>query len=93
MSLGGLTAGYDFTIFDDIYVDWGLTAGGAGGKSNDGTTTTDEGGVFVEPWFGFNHKIGENTDFNYSFSYFMMPNSAAYDGKPAFNLRIDFIIN
>jgi hypothetical protein len=93
MSLGGLTAGYDFTIFDDIYVDWGLTAGGAGGKSNDGTTTTDEGGVFVEPWFGFNHKIGENTDFNYSFSYFMMPNSAAYNGKPAFNLRIDFIIN
>jgi hypothetical protein len=42
---------------------------------------------------GFNHKIGENTDFNYSFSYFMMPNSAAYDGSPAFNLRIDFIIN
>ncbi|MAW05112.1 MAG: hypothetical protein CL918_00970 [Deltaproteobacteria bacterium] len=93
MSIGGMTAGYDFTIFDDIYMDWGLSAGGGGGKSYDETTVTDEGGVFVEPWIGFNHKIGENTDFNYSFSYFMMPNSKAYNGWAAFNLRIDFIIN
>ena len=27
-----LVAGYDFTIFDDIYVDWGIAAGGAGGR-------------------------------------------------------------
>jgi len=31
LTTAGLTAGYDFTIFDDIYVDWGITAGGAGG--------------------------------------------------------------
>ena len=92
MSLGGLVAGYDFVIFDDIYVDWGLTAGGAGGKSNDGTTTIDEGGVFVEPWFGFNHKVGEKTDFNYSFSYFLTPNDKYLTGV-SFNLRIDFIID
>ncbi len=42
MSIGGMTAGYDFTIFDDIYMDWGLSAGGGGGKSYDETTVIDE---------------------------------------------------
>jgi hypothetical protein len=92
LTTAGLTAGYDFTIFDDIYVDWGITAGGAGGRSS-GTKTISEGGVLVEPWFGFNHKVGENTDFNYSFSWFMMPNSLNYNNALSFNLRIDFIIN
>jgi hypothetical protein len=89
-----LVAGYDFTIFDDIYVDWGIAAGGAGGRITnfDTAITVDEGGVIVEPWFGFNTKIGEKTDFNYSFSYFMMPNSKKFDGTLSFNLRVDFII-
>ncbi len=89
-----LVAGYDFTIFDDIYVDWGIAAGGAGGRitNYDTNVTIDEGGVIVEPWFGFNTKIGEKTDFNYSFSYFMMPNSENFDGRFSFNLRVDFII-
>ena len=30
-STAALVAGYDFTIFDDIYVDWGIAAGGAVG--------------------------------------------------------------
>ena len=90
-----LVAGYDFTIFDDIYVDWGIAAGGAGGRitNYDTNVTIDEGGVIVEPWFGFNTKIGEKTDFNYSFSYFMMPNSENFDGRFSFNLRVDFIID
>ena len=89
-----LVAGFDFTIFDDIYVDWGIAAGGAGGRvtNTDTNITVDEGGVIVEPWFGFNHKIGEKTDFNYSFSLFMMPNSEVFNTKAAFNLRVDFII-
>jgi hypothetical protein len=54
----GLVAGYDFTIFDDIYVDWGIAAGGAGGRriNEDTDVTIQEGGVIVEPWFGFNQK-------------------------------------
>ena len=82
-------------IFDDIYVDWGIAAGGAGGRRHDETTSTDinEGGVIVEPWFGFNHKIGEKTDFNYSFSLWYAPNSTTYNGAVAFNMRVDFIIN
>lgn len=90
-----LVAGYDFTIFDDIYVDWGIAAGGAGGRRYDSTSSTEinEGGVIVEPWFGFNHKIGENTDFNYSFSLFMMPNSETFNNTISFNLRVDFIID
>ena len=68
LTAAGMTAGWDFTIFDDIYVDWGLSAGGVGGRNAQGSTTIEEGGVLVEPWFGFNHKLGENTDFNYSFS-------------------------
>ena len=90
-----LVAGYDFTIFDDIYVDWGIAAGGAGGRRYDSTTSKEinEGGVIVEPWFGFNHKIGENTDFNYSFSLFMMPNSETFNNTISFNLRVDFIID
>jgi len=93
-STAALVAGYDFTIFDDIYVDWGIAAGGAGGRRTNFDTgiTVDEGGVIVEPWFGFNHKIGEKTDFNYSFSFFMMPNSEVFNTKAAFNLRVDFII-
>ncbi len=89
-----LVAGYDFTIFDDIYVDWGIAAGGAGGRRTNTVTSVsiNEGGVIVEPWFGFNTKIGEKTDFNYSFSYFMMPNSENFDGRFSFNLRVDFII-
>ena len=94
-STAALVAGYDFTIFDDIYVDWGIAAGGAGGRitNYDTNVTIDEGGVIVEPWFGFNTKIGEKTDFNYSFSYFMMPNSENFDGRFSFNLRVDFIID
>ena len=90
-----LVAGYDFTIFDDIYVDWGIAAGGAGGRRYDSTNSKEinEGGVIVEPWFGFNHKIGENTDFNYSFSLFMMPNSETFNNTISFNLRVDFIID
>ena len=93
-STAALVAGYDFTIFDDIYVDWGIAAGGAGGRRTNTETSVsiNEGGVIVEPWFGFNHKIGEKTDFNYSFSYFMMPNSETFDGRFSFNLRVDFII-
>ena len=93
-STAALVAGYDFTMFDDIYVDWGIAAGGAGGRitNYDTNVTIDEGGVIVEPWFGFNTKIGEKTDFNYSFSYFMMPNSENFDGRFSFNLRVDFII-
>ena len=90
-----LVAGYDFTIFDDIYVDWGIAAGGAGGRryDSDSSTEINEGGVIVEPWFGFNHKIGENTDFNYSFSLFMMPNSLTFNNTISLNLRVDFIID
>ena len=88
-------AGYDFTIFDDIYVDWGIAAGGAGGRRINETTNVaiQEGGVIVEPWWGFNHKIGEKTDFNYSFSLLMMPNSTTFNNTPSFNLRVDFIID
>ena len=88
-----MTAGRDFTIFDDVYVDWGLSAGGVGGRNAQGTDTIEEGGVLVEPWFGFNHKLGENTDFNYSFSLWYAPNSKTYNGSVAFNMRVDFIIN
>ena len=92
-----MTAGWDFVIFDDIYVDWGLSAGGVGGRNAQQNQTSDqtieEGGVLVEPWFGFNHKLGENTDFNYSFSLWYAPNSTTYNGAVAFNMRIDFIIN
>ena len=93
-STAALVAGYDFTIFDDIYVDWGIAAGGAGGRRTNTVTSVsiNEGGVIVEPWFGFNHKIGEKTDFNYSFSLLMMPNSTTFDNSPSFNLRVDFII-
>jgi hypothetical protein len=94
-STAALVAGYDFTIFDDIYVDWGIAAGGAGGRRTNTVTSVsiNEGGVIVEPWFGFNHKIGEKTDFNYSFSLFMMPNSTTFNNSPSFNLRVDFIID
>ena len=56
---GGMFAGYDFTIFADIYVDWGSMAGGGGAKMYDSTATNTvkSGGAIVEPWFGFNHKI------------------------------------
>jgi hypothetical protein len=89
-----MLAGYDFTIFDDIYVEWGLTAGGGGAKlyDNTATNTVQSGGAVVEPWFGFNHKVGEKTDFNYSFSYFLTPNDKYLTGV-SFNLRIDFIID
>ena len=89
-----LVAGYDFTIFDDIYVEWGLAAGGGGAKMYDSTATNtvQSGGAVVEPWFGFNHKVGEKTDFNYSFSYFLTPNDKYLTGV-SFNLRIDFIID
>ena len=89
-----LVAGYDFTIFDDIYVDWGIAAGGAGGRRYDASSSKEinEDGVFVEPWFGFNQKIGEKTDFNYSFSYFLTPNDKYLTGV-SFNLRIDFVID
>ena len=93
LTAAGMTAGWDFTIFDDIYVDWGLSAGGVGGRNAQGTETIEEGGVLVEPWFGFNHKLGENTDFNYSFSLWYAPNSKTYNGAVAFNMRVDFIIN
>ena len=91
---GGMLAGYDFTIFDDIYVEWGLAAGGGGAKMYDSTAsqTVASGGAVVEPWFGFNHKIGEKTDFNYAFSYFLTPNDKYLTGV-SFNLRIDFIID
>jgi hypothetical protein len=91
---GGMLAGYDFTIFDDIYVEWGLAAGGGGAKMYDSTATNtvQSGGAVVEPWFGFNHKVGEKTDFNYSFSYFLTPNDKYLTGV-SFNLRIDFIID
>ncbi|MBS1254571.1 MAG: hypothetical protein MAG581_00367 [Deltaproteobacteria bacterium] len=88
---GGMLAGYDFTIFDDIYVEWGLQAGGGGAKMS-GSQTISTGGVILEPWFGFNSKIGENTDFNYSFSYFLTPNDLYLPGLN-FNLRVDFIID
>ena len=90
-----LVAGYDFTILDDIYVDWGIAAGGAGGRRINETTNVaiQEGGVIVEPWWGFNHKIGEKTDFNYSFSLLMMPNSTTFNNTLSFNLRVDFIID
>ena len=93
-STAALVAGYDFTIFDDIYVDWGIAAGGAGGRriNEDTNKAIQEGGVIVEPWFGFNQKIGEKTDFNYSFSLFMMPNSTTFNNTISFNLRVDFII-
>jgi len=93
LTAAGMTAGWDFTIFDDVYVDWGLSAGGVGGRNAQGSTTIEEGGVLVEPWFGFNHKLGENTDFNYSFSLWYAPNSKTYNGSVAFNMRVDFIIN
>ena len=97
LTAAGMTAGWDFTIFDDIYVDWGLSAGGVGGRTiqeNQGATeSVEEGGVLVEPWFGFNHKIGENTDFNYSFSLGYAPNAKVFANWLAFNLRVDFIIN
>ena len=91
---GGLIAGYDFTIFDDIYVEWGLTAGGGGAKMYDSTATNtvQSGGAIVEPWFGFNYKIGEQTDFNYSFAYNLTPNDEYLTGV-SFNLRVDFIID
>jgi len=91
---GAMLAGYDFTIFDDIYVEWGLAAGGGGAKMYDSTATNtvQSGGAVVEPWFGFNHKVGEKTDFNYSFSYFLTPNDKYLTGV-SFNLRIDFIID
>jgi len=91
---GAMLAGYDFTIFDDIYVEWGLAAGGGGAKmyDNTATNTVQSGGAVVEPWFGFNHKVGEKTDFNYSFSYFLTPNDKYLTGV-SFNLRIDFIID
>ena len=92
LTTAGFVAGYDFTIFDDIYVDWGITAGGAGGKMS-GTTTISEGGVIVEPWFGFNYKVGEKTDFNWSTSLFMMPNSKNFNNALSFNLRVDFVID
>jgi len=90
---GAMLAGYDFTIFDDIYVDWGIAAGGGGAKMYDSTATNTvkSGGAIVEPWFGFNHKIGELTDFNYSFSYNLTPNDEFLTGV-SFNLRVDFII-
>ena len=92
-STAALVAGYDFTIFDDIYVDWGIMAGGGGAKMYDSTATkaVQSGGAIVEPWFGFNHKIGELTDFNYSFSYNLTPNDEFLTGV-SFNLRVDFII-
>ncbi|HIO10566.1 MAG TPA: hypothetical protein EYN12_02650 [Deltaproteobacteria bacterium] len=92
LTTAGFVAGYDFTIFDDIYVDWGITAGGAGGKQS-GTKTISEGGVIVEPWFGFNYKVGEKTDFNWSTSLFMMPNSKNFNNSLSFNLRVDFVID
>ena len=94
VTTAALVAGYDFTIFDDIYVDWGIAAGGAGGRRYDASSSEsmNEGGVIVEPWFGFNQKIGEKTDFNYSFSLFMMPNSLTFNNTFSFNLRVDFII-
>ena len=93
-STAALVAGYDFTIFDDIYVDWGIAAGGAGGRRTNTVTSVsiNEGGVIVEPWFGFNYKIGEQTDFNYSFAYNLTPNDKYLTGV-SFNLRIDFIID
>ena len=93
-SYGGMMAGYDFVIFDDWYVDWGLAAGGGGAKMYDSTktNTVQSGGAVVEPWFGFNHKIGEKTDFNYAFSYFLTPNDKYLTGV-SFNLRVDFIID
>ena len=98
-SYGGMMAGYDFVIFDDWYVDWGLAAGGGGAKmfknatfpNNEGQQQVASGGAVVEPWFGFNTKIGEKTDFNWSFSYFFTPNDKYLTGV-AFNLRVDFII-
>ena len=98
-SYGGMMAGYDFVIFDDWYVDWGLAAGGGGAKmfknatfpNNEGQQQVASGGAAVEPWFGFNTKIGEKTDFNWSFSYFFTPNDQYLSGV-SFNLRVDFII-
>ena len=92
-------AGYDFVIFDDWYVDWGLAAGGGGAKmfknatfpNAEGQQQVASGGAVVEPWFGFNTKIGEKTDFNWSFSYFFTPNDKYMSGV-SFNLRVDFII-
>ena len=97
---GGMLAGYDFTIFDDIYVEWGLAAGGGGAKmfknatfpNAEGQQQVASGGAVVEPWFGFNTKIGEKTDFNWSFSYFFTPNDKYLTGI-SFNLRVDFIID
>ena len=98
-SYGGMMAGYDFVIFDDWYVDWGLAAGGGGAKmfknatfpNAEGQQQVASGGAVVEPWFGFNTKIGEKTDFNWSFSYFFTPNDKYLSGV-SFNLRVDFII-
>ncbi|MBC8259323.1 MAG: hypothetical protein H8E38_09925 [SAR324 cluster bacterium] len=90
-SYGGLLAGYDFVIFDDMYVEWGIQAGG-GGATMSGSKTVSSGGVMVEPWFGFNTKVGEKTDFNWSMSYFLMPNNQDLPGV-SLNLRIDFIID
>ena len=99
-SYGGMMAGYDFVIFDDWYVDWGLAAGGGGAKmfknatfpNAEGQQQVASGGAVVEPWFGFNTKIGEKTDFNWSFSYFFTPNDKYLSGI-SFNLRVDFIID
>ena len=57
------------------------------------STTISEGGVIVEPWFGFNYKVGEKTDFNWSTSLFMMPNSKNFNNTLSFNLRVDFVID
>ena len=60
--------------------------------NSEGQQQVASGGAVVEPWFGFNSKIGEKTDFNWSFSYFFTPNDKYLSGV-SFNLRVDFIID
>lgn len=90
-SYGGLVAGYDKRLGNRVHADWGVLAGGGGGKVQDSTSTKESGGVILEPWFGLNWKIGSTTDFNLSGSYIYMPNNDDFLGA-ALAVRIDFAL-
>jgi hypothetical protein len=92
-SYGGLVLGYDKSFGKTFSVDYGVTAGGGGGKFTDlsGSTpvTTTGGGIVIEPWLGLDWRVGKTSNMNLGFSQISMPNNENFTGSSV-SLRVDF---
>jgi hypothetical protein len=92
-SYGGLILGIDKSFGKVFSVDYGILAGGGGGKFTnlDTNETNSGGGIVLEPSLGMDWKIGKNSNFNLGLTQLLMPNNEDFTGSTV-SLRVDFEI-